>query len=190
MQYRNLTNSTSGPLTGANSFVLAVVAWSLLGLAAWAQSETGGSISITVTDPSGAAIPAANLALKDTATNIIHKAQTQQTGTYTFPNLSYGNYELTVTKDGFQSAVFQAIQVETGRSTSINAKLNVGTTQQTVTVQGESPLVETDSSVLSDTIDTKQVVNLPLQGRNMFSLAFLIPGWASTSPGSSRRHLG
>jgi len=64
--------------------------------------------------------------------------------------------------------------------TSINAKLQVGATQQTVTVQGESPLVETNSNVLSDTIDTKQVVNLPLQGRNMFALAFLVPGWAST----------
>jgi hypothetical protein len=169
---------------GAKGFAIAIFALSFMSLAAWAQSETGGSISIAATDPSGAGVPGANLTLKDTSTNIIRKAQTQQNGTYTFPNLAYGNYELTVSKDGFDSSLFQAIQVETGRTTSISAKLKVGTTQQTVTVLGESPLVETDSNVLSDTIDTKQVVNLPLQGRSMFSLAFLIPGWATTGVGT------
>jgi len=143
---------------GAKGFAIAIFALSFMSLAAWAQSETGGSISIAATDPSGAGVPGANLTLKDTSTNIIRKAQTQQNGTYTFPNLAYGNYELTVSKDGFDSSLFQAIQVETGRTTSISAKLKVGTTQQTVTVLGESPLVETDSNVLSDTIDTKQVV--------------------------------
>jgi hypothetical protein len=125
------------------------------------------------------------LTLKDTSTNVVRKAVTQQNGTYSFQSLSYGNYELTIAKDGFNGAVFQAIQVETARVTSINAKLQVGATQQTVAVQGESPLVEANSNVLSDTIDTKQVVNLPLQGRNMFALAFLVPGWASTGVNTS-----
>jgi hypothetical protein len=75
--------------------------------------------------------------------------------------------------------------VQTGRTTDVKAVLKVGATQETVTVVGDSPLVETESSVLSDTIDTKQVVNLPLQGSAMFALAFLVPGWASTSPGST-----
>jgi hypothetical protein len=184
MHHPDLRRALSVALTVTKGFAVAILALSLTSLAAWPQSETGGSISVTATDPSGAGVPAANLTLKDTSTNIIHKAQTQQNGTYTFPNLAYGIYELTVSKDGFDNSLFQAIQVETGRSTSINAKLKVGTTQQTVTVLGESPLVETDSSVLSDTIDTKQVVNLPLQGRSMFSLAFLIPGWATTGVGT------
>ncbi len=72
------------------------------------------------------------------------------------------------------------LEVQTGRTTDIKASLKIGATQQTVTVEGESPLIETDNSVLADTIDTKQVVNLPLQGRTMFSLALLVPGWAST----------
>jgi len=180
MCHQSLRRAATALVTGAKGFAVAIFALSLLSLTAWGQSDTAGSVSVTVSDPSGAGVPGAALTLKDTATNIVRKAVTQQNGTYTFQSLTYGNYELTIAKDGFNSAVFQAIQVETARVTSINAKLQVGATQQTVTVQGESPLVETNSNVLSDTIDTKQVVNLPLQGRNMFALAFLVPGWAST----------
>ncbi len=144
-----------------------------------------GSVSVNVTDPSGAGIPGAALSIKDTSTNLVIKAETQQNGTYTFPSLTFGVYELSVSKDGFEGQIFQGLQVQTGRSTTVNAKLKVGTTQQTVTVSGESPLVETNSNVLSDTIDTKQVTNLPLSGRNMYALAFLVPGWSSNSPGST-----
>jgi hypothetical protein len=185
MQEKSLRHVASALLTGAKSFALTILGLSVMAMAAWGQLDTGGSISVTVTDPSGAGIPAAALSLKDTSTNVIRKAVTQQTGTYSFQSLPYGNYELTVTKDGFDNALFQAIQVETARVTSIAAKLKVGNTQQTVTISGESPLVETQSNVLSDTIDTNQVVNLPLSGRAMFPLAFLVPGWTSTSPGST-----
>ncbi len=142
-------------------------------------------ISVTVNDPAGAAVPGATLALKDVDTNVVTKAATASNGAFSFPSVTFGRYQLTVSKTGFDTQVFDNLQVQTGRTTDIKAVLRLGTTQQTVTVQGESPLVETDSAVISDTIDTKQVVNLPLQGRNMFSLAFLIPGWSSTQPGSS-----
>ena len=75
---------------------------------------------------------------------------------------------------------FRACRCRPGAPPTSKRRCRLGTTQQTVTVEGESPLVETDNSVIANTIDTKQVVNLPLQGRNMFSLAFLTPGWAST----------
>ena len=67
---------------------------------------------------------------------MIGEAVTQQTGTYSFQSSPYGNYELTVTKDGFDNALFQAVQVETARVTSIAAKLKVHSGQQTVTVSG------------------------------------------------------
>ena len=144
-----------------------------------------GSVSVTVNDPGGAAVPDAALLLKDVSTNVVQKGATQGTGAFTFPNVTFGRYQLTVSKTGFENQVFEDLQVQTGRTTDVKAVLTIGTTQQTVTVSGESPLVEADSSVLADTIDTKQVVNLPLQGRAMFALAFLVPGWASTSPGST-----
>src|SRR6185295_13884747 len=118
---------------------------------------------------------------KDIETNDIRRAETQTSGIYTFPNLHFGTYELTVAKQGFESVVYSSVQVQTGRLTSIAATLKIGGTTQTVTVaETATPLVETDSSILGNTIDTKQVVNLPLNGRNIISLAFLVPGWAAT----------
>ncbi len=153
--------------------------------AAYSQTGSVGQVSVTVTDPAGAAVPDATLQLKDAGTNIIMKGATQSNGEFSFPNVAFGRYRLSIAKTGFETQVFEDVQVQTGRTTDIKAVLKIGTTQETVTVEGESPLVETESSVIADTIDTKQVVNLPLQGRAMFALAFLVPGWASTSPGST-----
>ncbi len=154
--------------------------WMAATPAAYSQAGSVGAVSVTVTDPAGASVPDATLQLKDLDTNVAQKGSTQANGTFSFPYVAYGHYELTVSKTGFQNQVFSNIQVQTGRTTDVKAVLQLGTTQQTVTVEGESPLVETDNSVIANTIDTKQVVNLPLQGRNMFSLALLTPGWAST----------
>jgi hypothetical protein len=151
-----------------------------------AQVSNFGGVSVTVQDPSGAAVPGAQLEIKDRSTNIVRKGTTNSTGVYTFPDLTFGTYELTVTAKGFQTAVYSTVTVETARETHIDVPLKVGASSETVTVTTDAvPLVEPDVSVLSDTIDTKQVANLPLSGRNMFSLAFLVPGWSSTSPGSS-----
>src|ERR1022692_4566067 len=149
-----------------------------------AQSTTTGSVTVTVVDPSGSAVPNAQLEIKDTSTNIVQKAPTGATGTYTFPSLSFGIYQLTVTASGFQTQIFSSVQVVTSLNPSIQVPLKLGTTSESVTVStNEVPLVETESSVLADTIDTKQVTSLPLIGRGMFALAFLVPGWSSTGPG-------
>jgi hypothetical protein len=82
---------------------------------------------------------------------------------------------LNVSKTGFQTQVFESVQVQTGRTTSVNVSLKVGGMMQAVTVAAtETPLVEPDSSVLADTIDTKQVTSLPVIGRNLFNLALLV----------------
>jgi Carboxypeptidase regulatory-like domain len=164
-----------------------VFIWLLLGLVCpgaipiLAQTSNVGSISVTVLDSGGASIPNASLELKDLATNDLRRARTSASGTYTFPNLNFGQYQLTITAQGFQSQVFESVQVQTARNTGVSATLQVGGTTQSVTVSaGDVPLVETDSSALANTIDTKQVVNLPVSGRNVMSLAFLVPGWSST----------
>lgn len=154
---------------------------------AWAQTSNTGSVTVNVADPAGAMVPDAQLELKDLATNDIRRAATQAGGAYSFPNLPFGIYQLTVAKAGFESQVFQSVQVQTARITTVNATLRIGVPTQTVTVSSsETPLLETDSSVLADTIDTKQVVNLPMLNRNVMSLAFLVPGWATSGgPGST-----
>ena len=166
--------------------MLLLAALVLFNPCAIAQSTTTGSVTVTVVDPSGSAVPNAQLEIKDTSTNIVQKAPTGATGTYTFPSLSFGIYQLTVTASGFQTQIFSSVQVVTSLNTDIHVTLKLGTTSESVTVTtSEVPLVESESSVLADTIDTKQVTSLPLQNRSMFALAFLIPGWSSTSPGTS-----
>jgi hypothetical protein len=154
--------------------------------AAWSQTTTTGTLTVTVADSSGGVVPDAQLEVRDLATNIAQKAATGATGAYTFPNLPFGEYRLSITARGFQNQVFESVQVQTARDTGVHAVLKVGSTSETVTVSAaETPLVEPSVSTIADTIDTKQVVSLPLQGRGMYALAFLTPGWASTSPGSS-----
>src|ERR1017187_563211 len=171
---------------GFAAAMLLLAALVLFNPCAIAQSTTTGSVTVTVVDPSGSAVPNAQLEIKDTSTNILQKAPTGATGTYTFPSLSFGIYQLTVSASGFQTQIFSSVQVVTSLNTNIQVPLKLGATSESVTVTtSEVPLVESESSVLADTIDTKQVTSLPLIGRGMFALAFLIPGWSSTSPGSA-----
>jgi hypothetical protein len=150
----------------------------------YAQTGTTGTISVTVQDPSGAVVPNASLELRDLSTNDVRKGVTKQTGAFTFPTLSFGRYQLTITAPGFQREVYESVQVQTDRATEINASLRVGVATDTVQVNAdEAPLVESASSVLATTIDTKQVVNLPIQGRNVFNLAFTTPGFSATPLG-------
>src|SRR6516165_7420354 len=147
-----------------------------------AQTSGAGTVTINVLDPAGAVVPQAVIQLKDLGTNNVRRAETQSNGTYAYPDLPFGEFELTVSKPGFETQVFQSVQVQTGRVTTVNVTLKVGgTTQRVVVTDTAAPLVEPDSTVLASTIDTKQVVNLPVTGRNVMSFAFLVPGWSSSN---------
>lgn len=154
---------------------------------AWGQTtSTGGSLNVSITDPSGAAIPAASLELKDLSTNDVRRGATQANGIYTFPNLPRGTYELRVTEQGLAAQVFESVEVRTSLETDVHATLKIGTTNESVTVSAsETPLVQTEASALSTSIDTKQVFMLPVIGRSAYGLAFLAPGWASSASGST-----
>ena len=146
-----------------------------------AQS-TGGSVAVTVVDPSGAVVPEAGLELLNLETNDDRKAVTSANGTYAFKELPFGRYKLVITKTGFATKSYASVQVQTARVTDINATLTLGGATETVTVLGgETPVVDATSSQLADTIDTKQVVSLPVNGRNIMSFAFLVPGWSNTT---------
>jgi hypothetical protein len=164
------------------TFLLGLSLFSLFLLAMPAAGQTGstGNIAITIVDPSGAVVPAAQLELRDATTNLSHRGVAGSSGEFTFPSLPFGTYTLTVTAQGFQKEVFQSVRVQTAQTTTIRAELKVGTTQETVTVTSESvPLIQTESSTLADTVDTKQVAELPVNGRNVFGFALLVPGWAT-----------
>jgi Carboxypeptidase regulatory-like domain len=148
----------------------------------WAQMGSVGTVSVLVVDPTGAAVQGAKLVLQDLATNVVHEAETQQAGSYSFVTLPLGTYKLTVSKTGFQNELLNSVVVQGGRVTDVKITLKVGAATETVVVEGgATPLVETTSNAIATTIDMKQIEDLPLQGRDISALAQLTPGYSGTN---------
>ena len=116
------------------------------GAMTWAQI-TQGSISISVTDTSGAMLQSAELALQDLATNETRAGATSSAGSYTFAGLPTGTYRLTVTKQGFETQVFESVTVSATRVTDLKASLKVGAVSQQVVVSEEAVPVDRKSVV-------------------------------------------
>jgi hypothetical protein len=152
----------------------ALVALTTLGRA---QDLSTGSLNVTVVDEQGALVPGASLVLKDLGTNDIHKATTRSTGVSVIPFLNPAVYSLNVTKPGFSSSEYERVTITTNQVTNITAKLKVGGSNETVTVSSDTnALLNTTQNTLSTSIDLKQVEDLPTAARDVFSLAFLVPG--------------
>src|SRR6516162_8923240 len=131
-------------------------------------TATQGTVTVMVLDPSGAVIGDAQLELRDAATNDVRKAVTPAAGSYTFVNLPFGLYSLTVSKQGFQKLVQERVVVQAGRVTDVRAAMKVGTSDVVLEVNGEAaPLIDTTSNAIGATIDLRQIEDLPLQSRDV-----------------------
>jgi len=143
-----------------------------------AQHGSEGTVTVTVLDASGSVVQGAQLELRDLTTNDLRKAETQAGGTYTFANLSLGKYQLKVTKTGFQTQVYDDVEVQAAQTTDIKTNLRVGAINETVEVSGgTAPLVETTTNAIGTTVDMRQIEDLPLQGRDLTTLSHLVPGY-------------
>ncbi|MBV8865921.1 MAG: carboxypeptidase regulatory-like domain-containing protein, partial [Acidobacteriaceae bacterium] len=129
-----------------------------------------------VTDPSGAAVPNAKVVLKNSATAVEVTTQTNETGSYTFPYVGPGTYEITVSAAGFQNQVHPDIAVQVGLSVRTDFSLQVGSSQQAITVAGGAELLQTDNATVGTVISPREVNELPLNGRNPLALVALAPG--------------
>jgi hypothetical protein len=146
---------------------------------AWAQ-QTQGTIAVTVVDSSGAVVPGATLTLTDLSTNDVRTGTTQESGNYTFVNLTFGQYKLAVSLQGFVTQNLD-VTVQSARTTDVKASLKVGGMQDVVQVKGEvAPVVETTSNAINTTVDMKQIEDLPLGGRNISQLSQLTAGYNGT----------
>ena len=142
-----------------------------------AQNLSTGSLNVTVEDPAGAVINGAQLVLRDLETNDIHKSVTSGAGVAVIPYLNPAGYSLTVSRAGFSTKVYPSVTVQVNQVTDLVVKLSVGAATQTVTVSANTaPLLNTTDNTLSTTLDLKEVQDLPVFGRDAFSLAFLVPG--------------
>ena len=135
-----------------------------------------GQITGTVLDPSGAAIPNAKVTLVNTATNFSTNATTNQTGSYTARELPPGTYKVTAEAPGFRTAANSGLTVNAGTISRVDFKMELGQASQTVEVSGEASAVQTDDSKLASTVNSTQIANLPLNGRNVYDLMQMAPG--------------
>jgi hypothetical protein len=142
---------------------------------AWGQFDSA-SVLGTVKDPSGAAIPTASVQLLNIAKGITVTRQTDGNGDYEFPNVQPGDYSITVTAPGFQKAQTDRFTVTVGARQRVALVLNVGAEAQSVEVSGVASQLETDTSDRGETVQTREAVNLPLNGRAYADLSTLVPG--------------
>ena len=140
------------------------------------DGQVTASISGTVTDTSGAAMAEAAVQVKNIGTAITQSVTSDAQGRYRIPDLAIGDYELHVAKAGFQTVIRTGIRLTVGAQPVIDFNLPVGQSQQTVTVQAEVSQVETQSTAVGALVETKQIVDLPLNGRNFTQLLVLAPG--------------
>jgi hypothetical protein len=144
--------------------------------AAAAQVSITGGIAGTVLDTTDAVVPGATINLVDEGTGLKKSTTSGSDGAFAFRDLNFGSYRLTITLQGFQTAVYNKVIVEAGRVTDLRVKLTVGGVEQNITVEGRSPVLEMTSNVISSTLSNKDVNELPIAGRNAFVLARLVPG--------------
>ncbi len=160
-----------------NRIVVTFAIAALLGLAPTAaRAQATGSIAGIVTDESGAVLPGVAVEVTNIATGQLRTAVTGADGYYTLRLVQPGSYDVKVTLTGFKPILRKGNLVTVGDTARVDLKMAVGGLEESVTVSGESPLVETSHATLGITIDQQKVVELPLNGRNFTQLGTLIPG--------------
>jgi len=163
-------HSTSNPLRAVLA-LLCVVA-----LAEFASAQqTLGSINGTVTDASGAVVQGAAVKAHAVATNLSVNAQTKSDGSFDIADLPIGTYEVTFTKDGFETAVYPQIIVQGNRTTTVNTKLKPGAVSTSVTVNA-TPLLNQTDTTNGYTLGVEQIEAVPLGTGSFTQLAILAPG--------------
>ena len=143
--------------------------------AVWAQDTA--SLTGTVTDPSGAAIPNAQVAVSNAAQGISRKATSNGSGDFLFASLPIGSYDLTVSATGFKKYEAKGVILRIGEKARVNVPLEVGAATTQVVVEGASVAqVETQSSDLGGVVSGKEISQLELNGRDFKQLVTLVPG--------------
>src|SRR3712207_548527 len=134
-----------------------------------AQTESARLTGV-VTDPGGAALPGATLTITDLETNRVLNITADEDGEYSVTSLTPGRYRIEVTQQGFKKTQ-QDVTLEIAQVAAINFALEPGGVTEVVVVEAGAPLVETASSAIGEVVTGRQIVELPLNGRNVLELA-------------------
>jgi hypothetical protein len=154
-----------------------------------ASAQTSGEITGEVKDQSGAVAPNAAVTATNTATNVSRSTLTNASGVYSFPDLTPGKYQVKVSASGFANAVAN-LELQVQQTARVDFMLQVGTAAQTVEVSASADLLNTENATVGTVIEEKRISELPLNGRNFFSLVALSPnvnyGFTPAQQASSR----
>ncbi|HLJ17276.1 MAG TPA: TonB-dependent receptor [Bryobacteraceae bacterium] len=137
---------------------------------------TNATLNGVVSDPTGAVVSDARVTAINSGTGLQRAVVSGADGAYSFPALPVGNYQLTVEKPGFSKYVQSGITLGVGQTADVPVTLHVGDITQQVTVSADAELVNTQSGTVGQLIDQKNIVDLPLNGRNPQALLFLSAG--------------
>jgi Carboxypeptidase regulatory-like domain len=183
-----LTKNTIGDLMIK---ICSAILLSLLFVGSLSAQTFRGTILGTVTDATGAPIPAAKVTVHSAETGIDRQASSGQDGTYSIPELPIGAYNVTVEKEGFATFMARSVSVNVASQARVDAALHPGSVRETVEISADAlPQVETTSDTLGATLTSKEVQNLPINGRDYTKLIYLTPGISGSpdqitdSPGS------
>jgi hypothetical protein len=140
-----------------------------------AQFETASVLGY-VRDSSGAVVPGAKVSLQNTGTKAAETAVTNAQGAYEFTSVKVGDYQVSASANGFDTGSTSSFHVDVNARQRVDIALKIGLASETVTVTDAASLLETDSSERGQVINTREVENLPLNGRSYADLAALVPG--------------
>jgi len=156
----------------------------LASIASFSQGSTA-RISGVITDQSGAVLPGVEVSITQTETGLVRTVLTNETGLYVLPNLPIGPYRMEASLAGFRSYVRTGIVLQVGSNPVFNISLQVGQVAETVEVQANTALVETQTTGISQVIENQRILELPLNGRQATDLIVLAGSAVNQGPATS-----
>src|SRR6267143_1073100 len=160
------------------AFALVIACLSCLAIC---RADETAAVTGLVTDPNGRSVPGVTILITNLSTNVASRTVTNDQGIYRVPGLLPGIYRMTLDKDGFKSIVKSGVELHVQDVASINFELQIGSVNETVTVEAGASLINTTSAAVSTVIDQTYVKNMPLNGRSFQDLILLTPGVVTQS---------
>jgi outer membrane receptor protein involved in Fe transport len=162
--------------------LVCVVLTVFAGLEVGAQQITG-NIRGTVVDPSGAVVQSAAVSAQQTETGLTRTASTDRDGAYVLVELPIGHYQIRAEAKGYQKYLQEGISLDVNQTATVNVHLKLGAETQQVEVKADAQLVQSTVSSLGQTVMEREILDLPLDGRNFSQLGTLQPGVVPLTPG-------
>ena len=166
--------------------VISIVAFTvLLAPTTPAFAQTFGQITGLVTDTSSAILVGASVVLTNTQTNAVRETVTNSAGSYVFPNLLPGTYSVKVELQGFKGKVINSVELQVQQTVRLDVALELGSMEVSVEVTGSAPMIDITDATIGTVINNKQIVELPLNGRNFINLVSLSQNVSSDFAGGN-----